>query len=160
MTRLNRRPTNRHATVLLLAGWLATGLCTSLNTSLAQADWRQFRGNDSSSVAPGEKPPVTWGDTENIAWKIPLSGRGLSGPIVVGDRIYLTSSEGFNQDRLLVECYDVKTGVRRWRRSFQATGRTQCHSKMANATPTPASDGKRIFAFFSSNDLVCLDLRK
>ena len=158
MTRLNRRPTNRHATVLLLAGWLATGLCTSLNTSLAQADWRQFRGNDSSSVAPGEKPPVTWGDTENIAWKIPLSGRGLSGPIVVGDRIYLTSSEGFNQDRLLVECYDVKTGVRRWRRSFQATGRTQCHSKMANATPTPASDGKRIFAFFSSNDLVCLDL--
>jgi len=129
-----------------------------LATELTAADWRQFRGNLSSSVAPGEKPPVTWGETENIAWKIPLSGRGLSGPIIVGDRVYLTSSDGFNQDRLLVECFDVKTGVRRWRRSFQATGRTQCHSKMANATPTPASDGKRIFAFYSSNDLVCLDL--
>ena len=133
-------------------------LTTVLVTGLTGADWRQFRGNDSSSVAPGEKPPVTWGETENIAWKIPLSGRGLSGPIIVGDRVYLTSSDGFNQDRLLVECFDVKTGVRRWRRSFQATGRTQCHPKMANATPTPASDGKRIFAFFSSNDFVCLDL--
>ena len=133
-------------------------LTIALVTGLAGADWRQFRGNDSSSVAPGEKPPVAWGQTENIAWKIPLSGRGLSGPIVVGDRVYLTSSDGFDQDRLLVECYDVKTGVRRWRRTFRATGRTQCHSKMANATPTPASDGKRIFAFYSSNDLVCLDL--
>jgi len=143
------RPAFRFITVLL-ASVLVTGL--------TGADWRQFRGNDSSSVAPGEKPPVTWGDTENIAWKIPLRGRGLSGPIIVGDRVYLTSSDGFKQDRLFVECFDMKTGVRRWRRSFQATGRTQCHAKMANATPTPASDGKRIFAFFSSNDLVCLDL--
>ena len=79
-------------------------LTIALVTGLAGADWRQFRGNDSSSVAPGEKPPVAWGQTENIAWKIPLSGRGLSGPIVVGDRVYLTSSDGFDQDRLLVEC--------------------------------------------------------
>ena len=62
-------------------------LAAALVTGLAGADWRQFRGNDSSSVAPGEKPPLAWGDTENIAWKIPLSGRGLSGPIVVGDRV-------------------------------------------------------------------------
>ncbi len=146
---LNNHVTRAAATCLIAA---------TLVAGLTGADWRQFRGNDSSSVALGEKPPVTWGDTENIAWKIPLTGRGLSGPIIVGDRVYLTSSDGFNQDRLLVECYDVKTGVRRWRRSFQATGRTQCHRKMANATPTPASDGQRIFAFYSSNDLICLDL--
>ena len=150
--------TRSTALPIVLRPVTAIVLTTVLVTGLTGADWRQFRGNDSSSVAPGEKPPVTWGETENIAWKIPLSGRGLSGPIIVGDRVYLTSSDGFNQDRLLVECFDVKTGVRRWRRSFQATGRTQCHPKMANATPTPASDGKRIFAFFSSNDLVCLDL--
>jgi outer membrane protein assembly factor BamB len=33
-----------------------------------------------------------------------------------------------------------------------------CHNKMCVATPTPASDGKRIFAFYSSNDVICLDL--
>jgi len=152
VTRLDSRRIHRPGALLALL------LVALLVTELTAADWRQFRGNLSSAVAPGEKPPVTWGETENIAWKIPLSGRGISGPIIVSDRVYLTSSDGFNQDRLLVECFDVKTGVRRWRRSFQATGRTQCHPKMANATPTPASDGKRIFAFYSSNDLVCLDL--
>jgi outer membrane protein assembly factor BamB len=33
-----------------------------------------------------------------------------------------------------------------------------CHEKTCVAAPTPASDGERIFAIFSSNDLVCLDL--
>lgn len=130
----------------------------ALVVCLTAADWLQFRGNDSSSVAIGDKPPVVWGETENIAWKVPLTGRGLSGPIIVGGKVFLTSSDGFNQDRLLIDCYDIRTGARRWRRTFLATGRTQCHSKMCVATPTPASDGQRVFAFYSSNDLVCLDL--
>jgi outer membrane protein assembly factor BamB len=32
------------------------------------------------------------------------------------------------------------------------------HEKTCVAAPTPASDGERIFALFSSNDLLCLDL--
>jgi outer membrane protein assembly factor BamB len=32
------------------------------------------------------------------------------------------------------------------------------HDKTNVAAPTPCSDGQRIFAFFSSNDLFCLDL--
>ena len=45
-----------------------------------------------------------------------------------------------------------------WRREFWATGRTLTHPSSAVAAPTPASDGQRIFAFYSSNDLICLDL--
>jgi len=122
------------------------------------ADWRQFRGNDSSGVAADARPPVVWGDTENVAWKVKLDGRGLSGPIIVGDRVFLTSCTGFRQDRLQVLCFDSRTGRQRWKRTFWATGRTQCHAKMCVATPTPASDGKSIVAFYSTNDLVCLDL--
>lgn len=131
----------------------------SLAASLAHAaDWRQFRGNNADGVAPDSDVPLTFKDNENIAWKKPLSGRGLSGPIVVDGRVIVTSSSGFRQDRLHVHSYDVKTGDVQWERQFWATGRTMCHPKMCNATPTPASDGKRIFAFYSSNDLACLDL--
>jgi len=55
--------------------------------------------------------------------------------------------------------FSAKTGTLNWERQFWATGRTLCHPKMCNATPTCASDGQRIFAFFSSNDLVCVDLK-
>jgi outer membrane protein assembly factor BamB len=121
------------------------------------ADWRQFRGNAANSVAVGEQLPTELSG-ETIAWQVELPGRGLSGPIVIGDQVIVTASSGYSQDRLRVLSVDVQSGEVRWERQFQATGRTVCHEKMCVATPTPASDGERIFAFYSSNDLICLDL--
>ena len=121
------------------------------------ADWRQFRGNDANSVAVGESLPTELsGDT--IAWKTPLPGRGLSGPIIIGNNVFVSASSGYTQDRLHVICVNAVSGKQLWERQFSATGRTMTHDKMCNATPTMASDGKHVFAFFSSNDLVCLDL--
>ena len=125
--------------------------------TLHAADWRQFRGNAANSVAVGESLPTELsGDT--IAWKTELPGRGLSGPIVVGEQVFVSASSGYTQDRLHVISIDVATGKQQWERQFIATGRTLTHDKMCNATPTMASDGQCVFAFFSSNDLICLDL--
>jgi len=125
---------------------------------LTGADWRQFRGTQVNGLAIDGTVPSSFSSDENVAWKMDLPGRGLSGPIVVGERIYVTASSGFRQNRLHVLCFDRKTGDRVFERQFWATGRTMCHRKMCVATPTPASDGKRIFASYSSNDVVCLDL--
>lgn len=124
----------------------------------AAADWLQFRGRSGSSVSDSLVPPEKWSDTENVAWKSSLPGRGPSGPIVVKGKVYLTASGGVKQDRLYVLCFDATSGAELWRREFWATGRTHCHPSSAIAAPTPASDGERIFAFYSSNDLICLDL--
>jgi outer membrane protein assembly factor BamB len=126
---------------------------------IAQAgDWRQFRGTESNGLGDDVLPPTSWSATENIAWKIDLPGRGLSSPIIVGDRVFVTCASGFRQDRLHVICFAVGDGAKLWERQFSATGRTSCYSTSSVASSTPASDGKRIFALFSSNDLVCLDL--
>ena len=134
---------------------LAAILCLS---SPLFADWRQFRGNDANGVAEGAAPPITFSDTENIAWKIDLPGRGLSSPIVVGDKVFVSASSGPRQDRLHVICFSTKEGTELWHRQFWATGRTACHPKTCVAAPTPCSDGKRVFAVYSTNDAVCLDL--
>ncbi|MCA9117363.1 MAG: PQQ-binding-like beta-propeller repeat protein, partial [Planctomycetaceae bacterium] len=122
---------------------------------LTGADWLQFRGNDANGVAESPVPPD---QIDQVAWKVSLPGRGLSGPTVVGDQVVLSASSGFNDDRLHVLSFDAATGEQQWERQFWATGRTQCHQKMCVATPQIASDGERLFAFYSSNDLVCLDL--
>jgi outer membrane protein assembly factor BamB len=121
-------------------------------------DWRQFRGNDTSCVADGESVPDRWSADENLAWTADLPGRGLSSPIVIGDRVVVTSATGYRQDRLHVVCFAVDDGKLLWQRQFQATGRTMTFPKIGTATSTPASDGRRICALFSCNDLVCLDL--
>lgn len=127
---------------------------------LTGADWLQFRGGDAGGTAANARLPTTWNaeSGEHIAWKAPLTGKGVSGPIIVSGRVYLTASSGFKQDRLHVFCFDAATGGEIWQRQFWATGRTLCHPTSAVAAPTPASDGQRIFAFYSSNDLACLDL--
>jgi outer membrane protein assembly factor BamB len=136
--------------------WTMFG-CVVVTVTAAFGDWRGFRGTESSAAAT-TSAPTKWSDTENIAWKIDLPGRGLSSPILVGDRVFLTASSGGRQDRLHVLSFDKATGEQIWERQFWATGRTISHPTTCNAAPTPVSDGERIYAFYSSNDLVCIDL--
>jgi hypothetical protein len=121
-------------------------------------DWPEFRGPGGRGVAPAAAIRTTWSETEGIAWKADLPGRSTSSPIVVGDLVVTTASSGAKQDRLHVIALDKATGKPRWERSFWATGRTLCHPTSAVAAGTPASDGKRIVALYSSCDLFCLDL--
>lgn len=143
----------KHSLRLALLSAVTLAVAVTANA----ADWRQFRGNQTTSVATDENLPTELSG-RHMAWKVDLPGRGLSGPIVVGDQVLLTASSGYSQDRLHVISLDAATGNVQWERQFEATGRTSCHDKMCNATPTPASDGERVFAFYSSNDLVCTDL--
>ncbi|MDZ7617917.1 MAG: PQQ-binding-like beta-propeller repeat protein, partial [Patescibacteria group bacterium] len=126
----------------------------------APAHWRQFRGSDTRSVSNETGLPERFNAEtgENVAWRVPLPGRGASGPIVVGDRVIVTASSGPRQDRLHVLCFDAATGDCQWHRQLWATGSTVVNAFGAVAAPTPASDGELIFAFFSSNDLACFDL--
>lgn len=132
-----------------------------LITPAAQGtDWLEFRGKDHQANANGASLPKSLTEEDNVAWRVELPARGPAGPIIVGDRVIVTSSggEGRQQDRMHINCYSTETGEELWHHQFWATGRPFSHPTSANAAPTPASDGERIYAFFSSNDLVCLDL--
>ena len=58
------------------------------------ADWPHWRGPAASGVAPDTSLPVAWSGDRNVVWKAPLSGVGVSTPIVSGDRIYVTAQIG------------------------------------------------------------------
>lgn len=136
-----------------------------LYATTAQAeDWRGFLGNGSNAYAPKAKLPTDFSvaaegkPATNVAWRTELAGRAVSGPIVIGDRIFVTGSSGIEQRWCEVACFDGQSGELVWSRKTKATGRPYCHPTSANAAPTPCSDGEHVFAFFSSNDLVCYDL--
>jgi len=139
---------------------LASLLCIfAVTLTASQADdWPQFRGPQSAGSASSVKLPVEWDLKKDIAWKVDLPGRSASSPIVVNGRVICTAASGYRSDRLHVLCHDAKTGKKRWHRQFWATGRTLTHPVSSVAANTPVSDGKHVYAFFSSCDLVCLDL--
>lgn len=139
-------------------------LVSTLGTaSLADSGWPNFLGPNGNPVTNASLPTefsVASDDAEatNIAWHVPLAGRSVSGPIVVDGKVITTGSSSVEERWMNVTAVDADSGEVLWQRSTKATGRPFCHPSSANAAPTPCSDGERIFAFFSSNDLVCYDL--
>ena len=122
---------------------------------IAQAeDWLQFRGNHHQGLALNSSPPTNIDSEKHIAWKSALPGRGLSSPIIIGNRVFLTAASTADQTRLHVISLDSTNGKIIWNREFWATGRTICHDKTCVAAPTPVSDGTHIYALYSSNDLL------
>lgn len=142
--------------------WLATAiaLVTSFSYHTATGeDWTQFRGPDLGGAASKAKLPDTFdGESgKNIAWKVPIPGRSVGGAIVIGDQVITTTSDGMEQRRIRLLSYNKETGKQNWEQQFVSRGRPYCHPTSANAAPTPASDGKHIVAFYSSNDVACVD---
>lgn len=134
-------------------------LCFAFATSMLHADWRQFRGNENTGALDSCTLPDKWSaDGDNVAWKVELPGRGPSSPILVDDRVIVTTADGADLERLHILCFAAKDGELLWERNFWATGRTFCHPQTTPAAPTPTSDGKNVYAFFGSSDLICLDL--
>src|SRR5215210_625786 len=54
-------------------------------------DWPQFRGPTGQGVSAASGVPVRWGPDKNVAWKVPVAGRGWSSPVLFGGKVYLTS---------------------------------------------------------------------
>lgn len=123
----------------------------------AQADWPQFRGPEGTGVAHLPDLPWRWSRHDNVRWCASLPGRGVSSPVVAGNRVYVSACSGANGARLHLLCFDASNGRLLWQRQFWATGPTTCHPKTCLAAPTPVATQEAVYALFSSGDLFCLD---
>src|SRR5690349_12111690 len=56
------------------------------------ADWPQWRGVDGQGHAEGSGYPTTWSDSEKIAWKTDIPGRGWSSPVIMGNEVWMTTA--------------------------------------------------------------------
>ena len=92
-------------------------LCLGLSI-IAASDWAESRGPARDGISTEKNLPVKWSPTgENLLWKAPYGGR--SGPIVVGDRIYLQNTAGSGeteQERIM--CFNADTGKLLWEHRF------------------------------------------
>ena len=70
------------------------GLCCLLFASLSAqaAEWPQWRGPDGQGHSPATGLPLHWSDSENVAWKADIPGKGHSSPVIDGNQIWLTTA--------------------------------------------------------------------
>lgn len=138
----------------LLLGYLPVLICACLASG---DDWPQWRGPDGNNhAADGTTVPVRWNfdNGENIDWRIKLSGRGHSTPIVIGDGIFMTTADETQQTQSLLKV-ERETGlvVDEWV-IHRGTLPPQIHPKNTHASPSPASNGENIFVSFYTDDAI------
>jgi outer membrane protein assembly factor BamB len=130
--------------------------CTILaGASLVQADnWPAWRGPEKNGISKETNLPITWSETSNLAWKLPLPGKGGGTPVIWGDRIFLTSGDA-NDFVLLCIRTDGKP---LWKRRIGSDGRTAIRVDEANdASASPSTNGKHVYALVGTGDLACFD---
>lgn len=131
----------------------------------AAADWTEFRGPDGTGHYSGPPLPLKWGTDTNVVWKTPLPGKGWSSPILLKGRLYMTTAvplDGSSKPNysLRAVCVDAGTGKLLWDRELfiEDTSKVpQPHKKNSHASPTPITDGERIFVHFGHMGTAALD---
>ena len=114
---------------------------------LAAADWPQFRGPNGAGVSDdGAAYPVRF----RTVWKAAVP-EGLSSPVVVGPRVFVTGLDG---ERFVLLALDRAKGTELWRRHVPRARAEKLHKLNHAASPSVACDGSTVVAFFPDFGLV------
>jgi outer membrane protein assembly factor BamB len=122
-------------------------IAAAVLTTVASADdWPHWRGPMATGVSTEQNLPLKWSNNENLAWTAALGGQGVSTPIVIGDRMIVTSQLGAgvrrpgNHPRLTQGGDAAAAGERALAAAADAAGKTFFLVEAFSVT-----DGKRLW---------------
>lgn len=155
---------------------LTTLLCAFPASRADDGDWACWRGPRGDGTSEGS-PPIEWSEEKNVRWRTLVPGVGLSSPIVHGARVFVTTAVPTGKKRagqvsaafrepyeleeqeFLVLAFARADGQELWRkRVHQAMPHEPTHPTNSYATPTPATDGTRVYCSFGSFGVYALSL--
>jgi outer membrane protein assembly factor BamB len=139
--------------------------------------WPNWRGPLATGVSTTAKPPVEWGESKNVRWKVELPGRGSSTPVVWGDRVYVLTAAPVGVElaashdsrgtkgqlvphRMMVLALDRKSGKTVWERvAREQTPHEGYHQQFGTwASSSAVTDGEVVIASFESRGIYAYDL--
>jgi outer membrane protein assembly factor BamB len=125
--------------------------------ALVLAQWPQFRGPDGNGVSTATGLPLKWSEAENVRWKTPIHGKGWSSPIVLGDRIWMTTATPDGKELFVVAVDKASGRVLLDQKLFDVPDPQFAHAFNSYASPTPVAEPGRVYVTFGSPGTAALD---
>ncbi len=122
-----------------------------------EAQWPQFRGPDGSGTASASALPLTWGEDRNVRWKTVVHGRAWSSPVIVDDRLWLTTATENGRELFAVALDPASGKIIRDIRLFQVDRPQDIHAVNSYASPTPVAESGRVYVTFGSAGTAAID---
>lgn len=136
--------------LLLLSAMCCLPVCTDA------ADWPQFRGPGGQGHSDAKNLPLTWSETENIAWKVPIAGLGWSSPSIQGEQIWLTTAIDDGKSLHAIALNRATGSMLHDIEVFTLENPGSVHSKNSHASPTPLIEGDRVYVHYGAHGTACL----
>lgn len=120
--------------------------------ALADENWPRFLGPQGRATSVSSKVPLTWSESENLKWKVPV-GSGSSSPVVWGDMVFVTSFSGDGESvQRHLHCISRSQQKEIWKYSVDNAGREDAYrgfiTEHGYASNSPVTDGKHVYVFF------------
>jgi outer membrane protein assembly factor BamB len=112
--------------------------------------WSRFRGPNGNGIANTTGLPAEFGPEKNVVWKTAVPP-GHSSPVLTATQIFMTGTDG---QKLVVFAIDRATGKETWRREVPRVHKERLENVNGPASPSPVTDGERVYAFFQSFGLM------
>lgn len=147
----------------LLTAIAALSLCFSSlsvisSANVGSSDWPQWRGpaRDGNSKDTGllKQWPA---EGPKLLWQVNDIGDGYSTPVVVGNRIYLMSNNGLENE--FVAAHSAQDGKTIWTSRVGNVGNPNQNPPYPKARSTPTVDGNFLYALGSDGDIACLETK-
>lgn len=146
------------------------GTSMTVMSPLAVADWPEFRGESQNGIISDRPLPLKWSESENVRWYQPTNGLGWSSPIIVGEKIFLTtavSPDGADDSSLggpkllQLVCLDAQSGKILFEKTIfdQTADAPTIHNKNSHASPTPLHHKGKLYLHFGHQGTACTDLK-
>lgn len=116
-------------------------------------DWSNWRGPTRQGSTTSKQTPGRWSATD-VRWKLPLPGKGTSTPIVLGDRVYLTSPAD-GEDAVLSVTSSGEVG---WQTKLGPYTSPKHATLASGCNASPVTDGRGVFVYFKSGTFAALEL--
>jgi outer membrane protein assembly factor BamB len=137
----------------------AAAVCTVALADVAGAgeQWSSYRGPTDQGHSQSKDLPLRWSETENVAWKTPLTGKAWSSPVIWDDRIWLTTAPE-DGTQLTALCISKTSGKILIRKQLRVVAAPQyCHPFNSYASPSPVIEEGRVYVSFGAPFTGCLD---
>lgn len=164
-------------TLLILTG--ATRVSAAL--PVPPGDWPQFRGQNCSGISQETAPlPATFSSTENVKWSVQLAD-GIGSPVVAAGRVFTSAiinppapaedpfdttapkpsqpAEPVGPPQIALYAFDAATGEKLWERVWDTGELPEIHHTNSYASTTPAADGERVYFYFCTLGMLCVDAK-
>jgi outer membrane protein assembly factor BamB len=118
-------------------------------------DWWQFRGPNCTGVSDHAGTlPTRFSPTENLRWSADI-GDGIGGAVIANHRVFVSGMTAV--DTVSLFALDVQTGKQLWKRDWKTGQLAEIHATNSHASSTPATDGQRVYFYFSTLGLMAVD---